>query len=151
MRPQLTYFYFLSGSVSTRKECSNGDITLNCEPLKQANKIKDLEWKVKDSYTNKKGTRVAYCNETLWCTLEMKSIEGYGINLSVSNGSLSIKRSSRKTANGTVEFWCRVQPWPIKRRNPISSEKFNLSLKCKLTDIVSSLKTPPSVGLTFFR
>ena len=148
MRPQLTYFYFLSGSVSTQEECSNGDITLNCEALKQESKIKDMEWNVKDSRTNKV-TMVASCDKTLSCRLHMKSIEGYGINLSVSNGSLSIKRSSRNIANGTVEFWCKVQPSSVDP--PIKSDKFNLSLECKFTDIVFSLKTPPSVGLSFFR
>ena len=152
MRPQLTYFYFLSGSVSTRKECSNGDITLNCEALKhvQENKIKHLEWKMKDSRTNTAPT-VASCDETLSCSMKMKSIEGYGINLSVSNGSLSIKRSSRNIANGTVEFWCKVQLSSSSLAPPINSDKFNLSLECKFTDIVFSLKTPPSEGLSFFR
>ena len=102
---------------------------------------------MKDSHTNRVGTQVAYCNGTLHCVVLKKSIEGYGINVSVSNGSLSIKRSSRNMANGNVEFWCRVQPSPPDTSNLIKF-KFILSLECKFTYIVFSLKTPPSVGFS---
>lgn len=103
---------------------------------------------MKDSHTNKEPTMVAYCNGTLHCVVRKKSIEGYGINVSVSNGSLSIKRSSRNMANGNVEFWCNV--YPLSHDEDPIKFKFNLSLECKFTYIVFSLKTPPSVGLSFF-
>ena len=135
----------LSGDVITREECSHEVITLKCEALKQVKQIGLLTWKVNDSHTNKYLTKIADCDKTLrWCGVMNESIEHlieeHGITVSVSNGSLSIKRSSRKTASGSVEFSCEVEdqaPWAAG----LIQTKFHLSwLECKFSDIIFLLK-----------
>ena len=118
---------------------------MNCEALRELNQSGRLDWEVRDSRDKKHGTRVAYCNGKLNCVVLKESLEEYGIHASVSNGALSIKRSSR---NMSVEFWCTVHRW-AEDSDPIRT-KINLSLECKFSDIILHLfKTPPSLGLSF--
>ena len=105
---------------------------MNCEALKELNQSGQLHWEVRDPRTYKRG-RVAYCDGKLHCVVWNELIKEYGISVSVSSGSLSIKRSSRKMASGSVEFSCTVDRW-AGDSNPVRT-KINLSLECKFSDI----------------
>lgn len=118
------------GSLATQQYCPDEVFTLTCEALKKAKQINQIEWKLNDSDRHKSKKRLAFCNGSLRCGVAKESaVEAHGITvLGISNGTLSVKRSSSKTTSRTVELFCRVQ---TASRSYIHQVKIDLSLECK--------------------
>ena len=121
----------LAGSVITREKRSANDVQkIDCdEAIKKAAKYLELTWKVKgegdDQY-------IAYCNSNRNChvnkkLLEDKRIEVLDIN---SNGTLSIKRSSRQKRSHSISLLCIVETTTFTVH--IREVKIYYSLACKL-------------------
>ena len=121
-----------------RQHCPDEVFTLTCEALKEVEQINQLEWKLNVSGAHKSRKRLAFCNGSLRCGVAKNSaVEAHGITvLGISNGTLSVKRSSRKATSRTVELFCRVQ---TVFRSIIHRVKIDLSLECTSCDIKSVL------------
>ena len=98
----------LAGSVITREKRSANDFQkIDCDgAIKKAeNKYVDLTWKVKGD-----GDDIAYCNGNGNCDVMKNSLEDEKIQvLNISNGTLSIKRSSPQTKSHSVSLLCVVE------------------------------------------
>lgn len=99
----------LAGSVISREKRSANDFQkIDCDgAIKKAeNKYVDLTWKVKGD-----GDDIAYCNGNSGnCGVIKNSLEDERIQvLNISNGTLSIKRSSPQTKIHSVSLLCVVE------------------------------------------
>ena len=98
----------LAGSVITReKRSANGLQKIDCDDaiMKAGNKYVDLTWKVKED-----GDKIAYCNRNRNCHVIKNSLEDKRIQvLNISNGTLSIKRSSPQRKSHSVSLLCIVE------------------------------------------
>ena len=100
----------LAGSVITREKRSANDFQkIDCDDAikKAANKYVDLTWKVKGDGDN---IDIAYCNSDSDCHVIQNSLEDERIQvLDISNGTLSIKRSSPQSKSHSVSLLCTVE------------------------------------------
>ena len=127
--------------MTERRVCANKVFTLNCEALEKANQITELKWQVRYSHSHSHRSKprilVAYCNDSLeHCNVDQVKasvVAADGIKvLSISKGTLTIERLSRKATSRTVEFRCEVQT----PRNAHSHRvKVDLSLQCKYVSV----------------
>lgn len=100
------------------------------EALRKDGEIKDVEWKVNGFF--RRWTRVAYCNGSLACRVT-KSEVANGIKvLEISNGALTIKRTSRNATTSHMDFKCEIHT----RSQPHTHEvKINLAVECKSNSV----------------
>ena len=100
----------LPGSVITREKRSANDFQkIDCDGAikKAANKYVDLTWKVKGDGDN---LNIAYCNRDGNCHVIKNSLEDERIQvLDISNGTLSITRSSPQRKSHNVSLLCVVE------------------------------------------
>ena len=98
----------LAGSVITREKRSANDFQkIDCDDAikKAGNKYVDLTWKVKGD-----GDKIAYCNRDRNCHVIKNLLEDKRIQvLYISNGTLSIKRSSPQKKSHSVSLLCVVE------------------------------------------
>ena len=120
----------LAGSVITRKKRSANDFQkIDCDNAikKAANKYVDLTWKVKGDGDN---LDIAYCNSDRDCHVIKNSLEDKRIQvLDISNGTLSIKRSSPQRKSHSVSLLCTVETGTGVYTQEV---KIYYSLMCKL-------------------
>ena len=132
--------FIFSGYVTTRQHCPNKVLNLRCEALENADQNSELEWHW--VHNNKQRVLVALCNRSLECGVVKASIEGMKV-LGISNGTLLIERSPRKTTSGNVELVCTVHTKKPVRSQPV---KLDLSLECKLGAVCPLFKTYALIG-----
>ena len=98
----------LAGSVlAPEKRSANDFQKIDCDDAikKAANKYVDLSWTV-----NGDGDRIASCNRNRNCLVIKNSLEDERIQvLDISNGTLSIKRSSPQRKSHSVSLLCIVE------------------------------------------
>ena len=98
----------LAGSVITRGKRSANDFQkIECDDAikKAGNKYVDLTWKAKGD-----GDNIAYCNRNRSCHVIKNSLEDKRIQvLDISDGTLSIKRSSPQKKSRSVSLLCVVE------------------------------------------
>ena len=120
----------LAGFVITRERRSANDVQkIDCDDAikKAANEYLDLTWKVKGDGDN---LDIAYCNRNRSCHVIKNSLEDERIQvLGISDGTLSIKRSSPQKKSHSVSLLCVVETDTGIHTHEV---KIYYSLMCKL-------------------
>ena len=120
------------GTVSARHLCPGEAITLKCdhEALTNGDEFQDIEWSVNGSGG---WSDLAFCNRSLTCAV-IKSEETDGIKvLRISNGALTIKRTTRNATTSHIDFKCVIHNGS---HAPAHTVRIKLDVECK-SDFIS--------------
>lgn len=115
------------GTVSARFLCPGEVTTLKYDhgALRNGDEIEDVVWSVKDV---RKWTNVAYCNGSLVCILTKSEVANGVKLLGISNGALTITRTTGNDTTSHMDFKCEIH----NRSHTLTHQvKIKLHVECK--------------------
>ena len=122
------YVLIYLGTVSARYLCPGEVTTLKCDhaALRNGHKIEDVVWRVNNSQG---WTSVAFCNRSLACILTKPEVADGIKLLGISNGALTITRTTRNAATSShMDFKCEIHNGSHTLRHQV---KIKLDVECK--------------------
>ena len=115
------------GTVSARYLCPGEVTTLKCDhgALRNGDEIEDVVWSVK---VVREWTNAASCNGSLACILTKSELTAGIKLLGISNGALTITRTTRNATTSHMDFKCEIHNGSHTLTHQV---KIKLDVECK--------------------
>jgi len=115
------------GTVSARHLCPGEVITLKCdhEALRNGDEFQEVVWIMNGSQG---WSNLAWCNGSLACVVTQSGITDGIKVLGISNGALTMNRTTRKASSSHMDVQCEIH----NRSHPLVYQvKIKLDVECK--------------------